>query len=167
MDAAASRSDEPAGAPSAAPPPPRPEPLLQSLKALWRDLPGLLSDRIDLLSLELHRAGLAVVRVLVYGVAIAILGMTAWLLLWTVIVAVLVNLGLPPVVALVVAIALNLGAAAYAVVRIRRLLPVIRLPATRRHLMSFGSPTAAAPAASTPPAHDRPEPNAPGRPAVS
>ena len=39
--------------------------LLGSLGELWSELPGLLNDRVELLSLELQRAGLALVLALV------------------------------------------------------------------------------------------------------
>jgi uncharacterized membrane protein YqjE len=119
----------------AAPSPTAPQSLLGTLKGLWQELPGLVSDRVELLSLELHRAGLALVQIAVLVVAAAILGVTAWLVLWGMVVALLVMAGLHWLAALGLALAANLLAAWWAVARARRLLPALKLPATRRHLM--------------------------------
>ncbi len=117
-------------------PGPRPEPegLLDTLAAIARDLPGLLSDRVELLSLELQRAARALAQIVVLVVAAAILGVTAWLVLWAGIVGALVAAGLALHWALLVAVALNLVAVALAAQRLKRLVPLLRLPATRRHL---------------------------------
>jgi uncharacterized membrane protein YqjE len=75
---------------SAAVPPPS---LLSTLRGLWQELPGLLNDRVELLSLELQRAGSALVRIVMLVVVAAILGVTAWLVLWGGIVMALVAAG--------------------------------------------------------------------------
>lgn len=137
-------SEPPPG--SAGPRPPA-EGLFDTLAAIWRDLPGLLSDRVELLSLELQRAAQALVQIVVLVVAAAILGVTAWLLLWAGIVGVLVAAGLAMPWALLVAVLLNALAIALAVARLKRLLPHLRLPATRRHLTLAPS--------TTPPRHER------------
>jgi len=108
--------------------------MLQSLQALWKDLPGLISDRVELLSLELQQAGLALLQILMLAVVVAILGVTAWLVLWVGIVAGLVAMGLHVALALGLALLLNLAAAAMAVMRAVALSRQLRLPATRRHL---------------------------------
>lgn len=110
------------------------EGLLDTLSAIWRDLPGLVSDRVELLSLELQRAARALVQIVVLVVAAAILGVTAWLLLWAGIVGALVAAGLALHWALLAAVMLNLVAVALAAQRLKRLVPLLRLPATRRHL---------------------------------
>ena len=122
----------------------RPESLLQILRGLLRELPGLIGDRVELASLELRRAGEALVQITVLVIAAAILGVTAWLALWAVLVALLAQLGLHPLVALLLAGAANLAVAAWAVLRARTLLRLLGLPATRRHL-SF-APSATPPA---------------------
>ncbi len=109
--------------------------MAEMLRTVLHELPGLLSDRVELLSLELHRAGKALVQIVALVIATAILGVTAWLVLWGGIVTALVALGLQLPLALLVALVLNLVAAWAAVARARRLLPLLRLPATRRHLM--------------------------------
>lgn len=138
---------------------PRPEPLLQVVRGLLRELPGLIGDRVELASLEMRRAGEALVRITVLVVAAAILGVTAWLALWAVLVALLVQFGLHPIVALLLAVVANLAVAVWAVLRARTMLRLLGLPATRRHL-SF-SPSATPPAEPPPeaPVHERtPEP---------
>ena len=118
------------------------EPLLQFARGLLRELPGLIGDRVELASLELRRAGEALVRITMLVVVAAILGVTAWLALWTVMVGLLVQLGLHPLAALALAAVANIVVAAWAVHRARALLRLLSLPATRRHL-SFGRPDAA------------------------
>ncbi len=122
----------------------QPEGLFESLLALVKDLPALVSDRVDLLSLELKRAGRALAQILVLVVAGAILGITAWLVLWGAIVVGLVALGLPLALTLFLVLAINIGAAVWALMRVRRLVPMLGLPATRRHLMVSPSPTPSA-----------------------
>jgi uncharacterized membrane protein YqjE len=138
---------------SAAGPPPS---LLASLQDLWRDLPGLLNDRVELLSLELHRVGTALVEIVVLVVAAAILGVTAWLVLWSAIVMTLLAAGVPVLLALLAVLLVNVAAALWAVARARRVLPLLRLPATRRHMVISPSPTPRPDAPDVPP-HERPE----------
>lgn len=111
------------------------ETLLQSVQSLLRELPGLVSDRVELLSLELSRAGRALARIVAFLVAAAILAVTAWLALWAVVGGVLVSvLDLHWAWAALVICVVNLAAAALALMQLRRLLPMLGLPATRRHL---------------------------------
>jgi len=116
------------------------EPLLQTFSSLWRELPGLLSDRVELLSLELQRAGHALLQIVVLLVVAAILGVTAWLVLWGGIVVLLLAQGLPLVAALLLLLLFNAGAAWLVLRRARALVPRLALPATRRHLMLSPSP---------------------------
>ena len=118
----------------------RPEGLFESLQAIVRELPALVSDRVDLLSLELQRAGKALTQIVILVVAGAILGITAWLVLWGAIVVALVSLGMPLAATLFLVLAINIGAAVFALMRARSLVPRLGLPATRRHLMVSPSP---------------------------
>jgi uncharacterized membrane protein YqjE len=120
-------------------------PLLQTLRAVLMDLPGLVSDRVRLLALELQRAGLALAQIVALVVAAAILASTAWLSLWAGIAVGLRQAGLSWGWALGIVIVINLGTAAWALRRARKLARWLALPATLRHL------TAAAPAPSTAP----------------
>ena len=131
---------------------------LDSLQSIWRELPGLLSDRVDLLSLELKRAGRVLAQIVALLVAAAILGVTAWLTLWAGIAVGLVELGLHWSLSLLVVLALNAGVAWLAISRLRTLLPLLRLPATRRHLTPGRTTEPSAP--SGPPAPPAPEANA-------
>ena len=145
--------------PAAAGAPPRPEPLLQVLRDLLRELPGLIGDRVELASLELRRAGEALVKITVLVVGAAILGVTAWLALWAVLVALLAQLGLHPLPALMLAVAANFAVAAWAVLRARALLRLLGLPATRRHLNFSPSAPPAEPAARAPVDERHPQPH--------
>lgn len=122
------------GPPGRDPQPPT-ESLTDQLQALWHELPGLVSDRVELLSLELQRAVQALAQIIALLVAVAVLGVTVWLVLWGAIIRLLVSAGMPLAGALLLAIALNVLAIVAALLRVRSLLPRLKLPATRRHLM--------------------------------
>lgn len=111
--------------------------MLQTLQSLWRELPGLVGDRLEILGLELHRAGLALAQILALVVVAAILGLTAWAVLWVGIVAGLMALGLHMALALGAALLLNLLAAWLLLRRVMTLVALLKLPATRRSLTSF------------------------------
>ena len=111
-----------------------PASLLDTLQGIWSDLPGLVSDRVQLLALELRRAGLALSRIVMLIVATAILGVTAWVALWGSVVGGLAALGLHWVLALLAVFLVNLAGAVLAVARMRALAAWLQLPATLRHL---------------------------------
>ncbi len=117
--------------------------LLESARAIVRELPALVGDRVELLSLELERAGRALVKAAVLAAAAAILALTAWLAVWGVVVGALVALGWPAALAHALVVLLNAAAAALALWRARALLRLLGLPATRRHLM-LGLPDSSA-----------------------
>lgn len=142
-DPAATANTPPDAAAAAAAALSTPPSLLDQLLGMYRELPGLISDRVELLSLELHRAGSALLQIAALIVVAAILGVTAWLVLWAGIVAAMVAAGYPLVLALGVALVANIGASVWALFRVRRLLPLLGLPATRRHL-TLDPPSAAA-----------------------
>lgn len=121
-----------------------PLPAWDSLRGLAQELPRLLGDRLELLSLELQRAGIALAVIAMLAVACGVLAVTAWLLLWSGLVLGLVALGLHPAASLTVAVVLNLLAIAVAWRYARAQLPLLRLPATRRHLGRTGADRAAA-----------------------
>jgi len=112
----------------------RAESFVDALQSLLRELPGLISDRVELFALELGRAGSALAHIVAWVVAIAILGITAWLALWAGVVIALVGLGLHWALALLPVLLINLGAIAFAVSRVKQLVTRLSLPATRRHL---------------------------------
>lgn len=119
------------GTPARAPAPP-------SLPSLLRDiageLPGLLSDRVLLLSLELRRAGVALAQIVALVVGVAVLIVTAWIAVWVGAAAALLASGLALGWVVAIVILLNLGAAWLAVRRVQQLVPMLTLPATVRRL---------------------------------
>ncbi len=123
-----------------APPPPEAAPddevvsLPQAVGALFADLPGLLTDRVHLLALELRRASHALGQMVALGLLAAILLATAWTALWVGLAAAFLAVGLawPWIVLLVLFV--NLAAAVWAVMRLKALAPLLALPATLRRL---------------------------------
>lgn len=131
--------------------------MLETFKGIWREIPGLISDRVELLSAELQRAGLALLHIVVLGMVLSVLGITLWAMLWCLVVVGLAVMGLHWMAALLIALVVQLALVAWAVHRVKSLLPLLRLPATRRRMM-FASreAKAAAPPATAP----SPEPKA-------
>ena len=127
---------DPHAAPSSptAPAPAEDAPVLATLLALWRDLPGLLSDRVLLLSLELKRAGKALAVMIGLIVAAGVLAGTFWVALWVGITAALLQAGLAWGWVLLIVLAINLAGIAYALLRAKSLAHLLTLPATVRRL---------------------------------
>ena len=113
--------------------------LPKAVGALFADLPGLLSDRVHLLSLELRRASNALGQMVALGLLAAILFATAWLALWVGLAAAFLAVGLawPWIVLLVLFI--NVSAAVWALLRVKALAPLLALPATLRQLTAAGA----------------------------
>lgn len=116
----------------------RSQPWLQSLQNLLAALPGLVSDRLELLALELHRAGRGIVQIVVLMLTAAILGASAWLALCVGMALALVALNMPWPAALLGVLLINLVLGWAALARARYLLANLGLPVTRRHL-AFGA----------------------------
>jgi Putative Actinobacterial Holin-X, holin superfamily III len=108
--------------------------LPKAVGALFADLPGLLTDRVHLLALELRRASTALGQMVALGLLAAILFATAWIALWVGLAAAFLAVGLawPWVVLLVLFV--NLSAAVWAALRVKALAPLLALPATLRRL---------------------------------
>jgi uncharacterized membrane protein YqjE len=123
---------------------PRSQPWVRTFQALGATLPGLVSDRLELLALELHRAGRSMVQIMTLVLATAMLGTTAWLALCSGLGLTLVALGLSWPLALLAVLLVNLALAWVAASRVRRLLADLGLPATRRHLVFGAEPADAA-----------------------
>ena len=111
---------------------------VRSLQDVMAVLPGLVSDRLELLALELQRAGGSLVQIMALVVMTAVLGATAWLALCSGLGLALLAIGLSWPLALLGVLLVNLALAWAAVSRARRLLVNLGLPATRRHLV-FGA----------------------------
>lgn len=108
--------------------------MLQALQDLLGELPGLVSDRVQLLALEMQRAAQSLARMMALAVAAALMLTTAWLALWAGLGWAAIQAGMPWGAALAVIIALNAGAALLALQLARRLARLVGLPATVRHL---------------------------------
>ena len=81
MDTAPAASP-PSGEQPAAPaaPPPAADPgLLASAEALWQDLRALGHDYLRLVALEAQRAGESLVSIVVFGIVVGLLVVSAWL----------------------------------------------------------------------------------------
>lgn len=115
----------------------RSQPWLQSLQNLLAALPGLISDRLELLALELHLAGRGIVQIAMLMLTAAILGASAWLALCVGMALAMVALEMPWPAALLSVLLINLLLGWAALARARYLLVNIGLPVTRRHL-AFG-----------------------------
>ena len=113
-------------------------PWVRTLQEMVAALPGLVSDRLQLLALELHRAARSLVQITALVLVAAILCTTAWLALCSGLGLTLVAQGWSWPLALLAVLLLNLVLAWAAVWRVRHLLVNLGLPATRRHLV-FGA----------------------------
>ena len=119
----------------------RSQPWARTLQDLVVELPGLVSDRLELLALELHRAGRSLVQIMALVLATAILVTTAWFVLCGGLSMALVAQGLSWPLALLAVLPVNLVLAWAAMSRVRGLLANLGLTATRRHLV-FGAEAA-------------------------
>lgn len=120
--------------------------LMDLFRGIWREVPGLLSDRIELLSAELDRAGLVLLHLAQLGIAMAVLGITAWLMLWCLAVAGLALLGLHWLAAIAVGVAVQIALMIWVFIRVKKLVPLLGLPVTRRRLrFSHPSPVSPSP----------------------
>jgi uncharacterized membrane protein YqjE len=108
--------------------------LLENTRALWHDLRGLAHDHLQLAALETQRAGKSLVNMVVYGVAAAILLVSAWLGLMGAGVLWAIAGGLNASAALLLVAALNIAAAFILFTMIRRSSQQLRFPATVRSL---------------------------------
>ena len=106
----------------------------QVLGSLLHELPGLVSDRVYLLSLEIKRAGIATAHIVALTLGAAILLATAWLALWAGVIVGLMQNGVHWAWVFGGVLLVNGGAAAWALLRVKQLAPLLGLPATLRHL---------------------------------
>jgi hypothetical protein len=110
----------------------------QSLADLFGELPLLVSERVRLMALDLQRAGLALAQLIALILVTAILGVSAWLMLWVALGLLLVELGYPPSAVFGALVVPNAVAALFAASRIRALTQLLALPATVRRLTGPG-----------------------------
>ena len=88
-------------------------PLFEQARTLLTDLPGLLTDQVRLFSLESKRAAGALGQMAALGLLAAILAATAWVALWVGFAAGMIALGLAWPWAVLIVLAINVGAAAW------------------------------------------------------
>lgn len=120
--------------PAAATEPRSQQSLLHALGLLLDNVPGLVSDRVHLLALELKRAGVALGQMVALFVLAAICALTAWFALWSAVAAGLVAAGLDWGWAAVLVVVVNLLLAWLALRRASSMTPLLKLPATMRSL---------------------------------
>jgi hypothetical protein len=115
--------------------------LIANVAALWDDLKAVLHDHLELAALEAKRAGQSLVAIVVYGVVVAIMVVTAWMGLITAGVLWLIHLDLNASVAVLIGVVVNLAGAFGLVMLIKQTSHALRFPATVRALKP-GKPAA-------------------------
>ncbi len=138
-DPRAAADDGSARAGAAAPP----ASLLGIAQQLLDDLRGALQARAHLLALEAQRAGLALVVMALFGVVAALLLVTAWFCLWALVIAVAVSLGAPLWLVLLVALLCSLLAAWVLLRLVRAEARHLLFPASVRQLRGGHEPARA------------------------
>ena len=108
--------------------------MLDNAAALWTDLKGLAHDHLELVTLEAKRAGESLVSMVVFGIVVAILVVSAWMGLVAALVLWLVALGLAPALAVLIGVAINLAGAGGLVFLIKARTEALKFPATVRAL---------------------------------
>lgn len=122
----------------------------QVLGDLLHELPGLVSDRVHLLSLEIKRAGIATAHIVALTLGAAILLATAWLALWAGVIVGLMQNGVHWAWVFGGVLLVNGGAAAWTLLRVKQLAPLLGLPATLRHLTLAREPAPSSSAGAAP-----------------
>ena len=92
------------------------------------------ADLFELISLELHRAGVALMWMVALGALAALMIVTAWLGLMAALALWLVSAGVPPAGAVLIAVAINLIGAAIILFWCAKASRDLAMPATRRQL---------------------------------
>lgn len=116
---------------------------LRPLTTLIESLPNLISDRVQLASLEIRRAGKALGLVIGCVLAGAVCLATAWIALWICISVTLVDMGVSRGVVAAAVLLVNVLMAAAALWWGWSKVHLIALPATVRQLTVSQSPAAA------------------------
>lgn len=116
------------------------ESFLHLIFGLLQELPGIVSDRVHLLTLELQRARQALGQMIALSVAAALMALTAWFAFWIGVTAAAVQAGMAWGWALLIVLALNAGAAWFAIARVMKLATLLTLPATVRRLTVASAP---------------------------
>lgn len=113
--------------------------VLEDAQVLWHELRGLIHDHFKIATLELQQAGKSLAFMVIAGVMIAILLIGAWLGLTAAVVLWLIEHGVLPSYAILIATVFNLLIALILGVFIRHESRYLQFPAVRRGLMSMPS----------------------------
>ena len=113
--------------------------VLEDAQSLWHELRGLTHDRFRLAALETQRAGKSLVDMIVAGIMVAVLLISAWLGLLTAAVLRLVAHGMVASSAIPLAVAFNLLLTLILFGVIRRKRRYLQFPATLRSLQPMTS----------------------------
>lgn len=105
-----------------------------SFRALGNELAAAFGARAHLLELEAKQAAWSAAYMIGFAVAAALLGVSAWLILIGGLITLAIRLGVPWWLAVLVAIALQAGAAWLLIARLRDLAGNLTFAATRRSL---------------------------------
>jgi hypothetical protein len=108
--------------------------LLDNARSLWREVHGLVHDQLALAALETRLAGKSLVSMVVAGLMVAALLVSAWLGLMGVAVLWLVNVGVAPTIAMLFAVAANITLALILRDRIQKHSRSLQFPRTVRGL---------------------------------
>ena len=119
---------DPAGTPDA------PHGLLQEVQLLWHELRGMAHDQLTLAALETRLAGESLVHMLIAGVLIAVLLVSAWIGLMAAGIIWLVGLGVVVPVAMLGAVLAHLIAAGVLYSWLRKQGRHLQFPSTLRSL---------------------------------
>ena len=109
-----------------------------TLSQLIDDIRGAFGARLYLLELEARRAAWSAAYMLAFAVGAALVGVTAWLILIGALIFGAVAAGVPWVLAVIVAIALHVGAAFLLIRGITSMVDNLSFAATRRTLSRSG-----------------------------
>ena len=113
--------------------------VLEDAQSLWHELRGLTHDRFRLAALETQRAGKSLVDMIVAGIMVGVLLISAWLGLLTAAVLRLVAHGMVASSAILLAVAFNLLLTLLLFGVIRRKSRHLQFPATLRSLQPMSS----------------------------
>ena len=113
--------------------------MLEDAQSLWHELRGLIHDRFRLAALETQRAGKSLVDMIVAGIMVAVLLISAWLGLLTAAMLRLVAHGMVASSAILLAVAFNLLLTLILFGVIRRKRRYLQFPATLRSLQPMTS----------------------------
>ena len=104
------------------------------LSIAWANLKGLVQDHALLAVLEVQRAGVSLVKMIIAGIVISILVVSAWMALVAAAIAFAVGQGANWAVAILVAAFVNLGVAAGLALWAKKQVPDLLFAATVRQL---------------------------------